>query len=103
MDIGAELFAIACGLRVREHDREGAPRAGRGGRPSCADLFCKQARRRVDALFTELWANDDDDDYELAQDVLDGRYKWLEEGIVDPSGDGPMIADQPEEVAGAAS
>lgn len=31
--------------------------------------------------------------------VLDGRYQWLEEGIVDPSGYGPLIADQPEEVA----
>ena len=29
-----------------------------------ADLFCKQARRRADALFDELWANDDDDQYE---------------------------------------
>jgi hypothetical protein len=23
--------------------------------------------------------------------VLDGRYGWLEEGILDPAGDGPMI------------
>jgi hypothetical protein len=23
--------------------------------------------------------------------VLAGRYLWLEEGIADPSGDGPMI------------
>jgi hypothetical protein len=25
--------------------------------------------------------------------VLEGRYGWLEEGIVDPSGDGPMIPE----------
>ena len=28
-----------------------------------ADLFCPQARRRVDRLFDELWANDDDANY----------------------------------------
>jgi hypothetical protein len=28
--------------------------------------------------------------------VLDGRYTWLEEGIIDPSGEGPMIAGRPE-------
>jgi hypothetical protein len=30
--------------------------------------------------------------------VLDGRYTFVEEGVVDPSGDGPMIAAQPEGV-----
>jgi len=49
------------------------------------------ARRRADALFGELWANDDDSRYQAAQNVLDGRYKWLEEGILDPAGDGPMM------------
>jgi hypothetical protein len=58
-----------------------------------ADLFCRQARRRVDHLFADLWANDDELNYEGAMKVLDGRYKWVEEGIVDPSGEGPMIAD----------
>jgi hypothetical protein len=28
--------------------------------------------------------------------VLEGRYSWVEEGIVDPSGAGPMIQSQPE-------
>ena len=26
---------------------------------------------------------------------MDGRYEWLEEGILDPSGAGPMVAEQP--------
>ena len=33
---------------------------------------------------------------ELAMQVLAGDHAWLEEGIADPSGDGPMIAAQPE-------
>jgi hypothetical protein len=23
--------------------------------------------------------------------VLDGRYSWVEDGVIDPSGEGPMI------------
>ena len=63
-----------------------------------ADLFCKQARGRVDRLFDELWSNNDDANYAGAQAVLDGRFKWVEEGIADPSGDGPMIASQPDSI-----
>jgi len=37
------------------------------------------------------WANDDSTQYAAAQHVMAGRYMWLEEGIADPSGDGPMI------------
>jgi hypothetical protein len=66
-----------------------------------AELFCSQARRRADALFHELWANDDVDNYKAAQKVLEGRYSWLEEGIADPSGEGPAVAAAPEEVATA--
>ena len=36
----------------------------------------------VDTLFHELWANDDDARYGAAQNVMAGRYTWLEEGIV---------------------
>jgi hypothetical protein len=56
-----------------------------------ADLFCAQARRRADRLFTELWANDDDAQYEVAQQVLSGRYEWFEQDVLDPAGGGPMM------------
>jgi hypothetical protein len=59
-----------------------------------ADLFCRQARRRADVLFEELWHNDDDLNTKRAFGVLDGRYRWVEEGVIDPSGDGPMIPDE---------
>lgn len=29
----------------------------------------------------------------LVRGVLSGTYTWLEEGVLDPSGDGPWIAD----------
>ncbi len=90
VDIGAELFAIsaAC-VRTQMLLVDHAPEAGRA--VELAELFCRGARRRVDRRFHELWANDDGRDNAAAQRVLRGAYTWLEEGILDPSGDGPMI------------
>ena len=81
VDIGAELFAIASSVVyadtiAREHpDRRRAAY-------DLADLFACQARRRVDALFTALWHNDDAAGYANAQKLLDGRYTWLEDGVL---------------------
>jgi hypothetical protein len=52
----------------------------------------------VEALFHGLWANDDHADHDAGQRILDGRYRWLEEGVIDPSGEGPMIGAQPKSV-----
>jgi hypothetical protein len=39
-----------------------------------------------------LWTNTDSGDVQLTNDVLDGRYTWLEGGILDQSeGTGPWI------------
>src|SRR4051812_2614427 len=98
VDIGAELFAIASAAvyanTIKTEHPERAEQAF-----ELADLFAKQARRRVDELFSSVFANDDDAAYKTAQKVLEGRYTWLEEGVADPSGDGPMIAGQPEDLA----
>jgi alkylation response protein AidB-like acyl-CoA dehydrogenase len=97
VDIGAELFAVssAC-VYAQTIGREHPER--REQALELADLFARQARLRIDALFTALWSNEDDVNYAAAQRLLDGRYGWLEHGIIDPSGEGPMIAEQPEEV-----
>src|SRR5215207_3468433 len=95
VDIGAELFAIAAAATYATTIKTEHPERGEEAY-ALADLFCKQARGRVDALFSALWSNNDDANYKAAQDVLAGRFTWLEDGIADPSGDGPMIAAQPE-------
>jgi hypothetical protein len=58
-----------------------------------ADAFCRQARIRVAELFDRLWTNTDDLDRTVVKGVVGGAYTWLEEGIIDPSDDGPWIAD----------
>jgi hypothetical protein len=47
-----------------------------------ADLFCRQARRRIDSLFDRVFSNEDVPTYALAQRVLDGQHLWLESGLV---------------------
>ncbi|MGW1553069.1 hypothetical protein [Streptomyces sp. NPDC002346] len=38
-------------------------------------------------------ANTDQLDRRVVDGVLSGAYLWLEQGVVDPSGEGPWIAD----------
>src|SRR5215207_7536327 len=90
VDIGAELYAIACACVYADTIGREQPNR-RQEVMELADLFCGQARRRADRLFAELWANDDHAQYEVAQQVLAGRYAWFEEDVLDPAGDGPMM------------
>ena len=96
VDIGAELFAMSSAVAYAETiGREHPERKTQAA--ELAELFCGQAKRRADGLFHELWANDDDANRGAAQKILDGRYSWLEDGIADPSGDGPMIPPEVEQ------
>jgi hypothetical protein len=100
VDIGAELFAISSAVVYADTIRKEQPQRGDEAF-ELAELFCSQARRRADQLFHDLWANDDVDNYQAAQRVLEGRYGWFEEGVADPSGSGPAVAEAPPEVAEA--
>ncbi|MFD9408364.1 acyl-CoA dehydrogenase family protein [Streptomyces sp. NPDC059989] len=91
VDIGAELFAMSAACVRAEHLRA----TGEHGREAyqLADAFCRQSRIRVEELFGRLWTNTDEIDRKVVEGVLTGTYTWLEEGVIDPSGDGPWIAD----------
>ncbi|WP_330287456.1 acyl-CoA dehydrogenase family protein [Streptomyces sp. NBC_00576] len=91
VDIGAELFAMSAACVRAELLRS----QGHNGREAyqLADVFCRQARVRVEELFGRLWTNTDDLDRAVVKGVLAGTYTWLEEGVVDLSGEGPWIAD----------
>ncbi|MET9533489.1 MULTISPECIES: acyl-CoA dehydrogenase family protein [unclassified Streptomyces] len=91
VDIGAELFAMSAAC-VRAELLRSSDDHGREAY-QLADAFCRQARLRIDELFGRLWANTDELDRKVVSGVLSGTYTWLEEGIVDASGEGPWIAD----------
>jgi alkylation response protein AidB-like acyl-CoA dehydrogenase len=87
VDIGAELFAMSA-VCVRAT----AERAEHPENVELADLFCRQARLRVDELFTGLWSNTDSIDVAAAKRILAGRYAALEEGVATPPTDLPWVA-----------
>jgi alkylation response protein AidB-like acyl-CoA dehydrogenase len=81
VDIGAELFAISatCAYAmkcVKENPADQTP-------IRLADLFCRQARDRIDVLFSQVFNSNDPITYEVAQEVLRGDFKWLEKGIIE--------------------
>jgi alkylation response protein AidB-like acyl-CoA dehydrogenase len=82
VDIGAELFAISSAVVYAQTLQAEQP-ARAAEAVQLADVFCRQARRRADALFAAVFDNDDDVAYALAQDVLAGTFAWDEEGVLD--------------------
>jgi alkylation response protein AidB-like acyl-CoA dehydrogenase len=78
VDIGAELFAIAatCSRAYAE------TKQGNKGAIALADVFCREARLRIDDLFENLYGPTDDAVYRLSQQVLKGEHAWLESGII---------------------
>lgn len=80
VDVGTELFVIAATCsRAQSLLRSGD--AAEGVR-ELADLACSGARLRIDRAFSGLSDNVDRPGYRLAQGVLEGRYEWLERGVV---------------------
>jgi alkylation response protein AidB-like acyl-CoA dehydrogenase len=91
VDIGAELFAMSATCVRAEAQRAADPIVGAQAY-ELAETFCEQATLRVEALFHALWSNTDSSDVRLSNHLLEGRYTWLEEGMVDQSeGTGPWI------------
>jgi alkylation response protein AidB-like acyl-CoA dehydrogenase len=80
VEIGAELLAISavCARARAETTRDPSST----GPLELADLFCRQARRRVHDKFENVFFNDDARAYRVAQKVLKGAHAWLERGIV---------------------
>ena len=80
VDIGTELFAISASCsRAQQMIKEGS-------HPETViplvDYFCKASRLRIEHLFQYAKQNHDRESYRLARSVLDGKYTWMEEGIV---------------------
>ena len=79
VEIGAELLAItaACSRAQAMVTKDPANR----GPVELADLFSRQARRRVEERFAAVFDNDDLAAYAVAQQVIRNEHTWLEQGM----------------------
>jgi len=80
VNIGTDLFAMSASI---SH----ASMLARQGKDSAnavelCDLFCRTARRRIHREFDDLFRNDDSRVYQVGRNVFDGKYQWIEEGIM---------------------
>ena len=76
VDFGAELFAMTAVISRAATD--GAP----AGSERLADLFCHQARRRINGLHRAIYCNDDKLAYSVAREVLDDNFPELNDNII---------------------
>ena len=82
VNIGTDLFAMAtscarAALLVSKNPADKGP-------VELADLFCRDATKRVRGHFHSMFKNDDAYAYRIARNALDGKYSWLEDGIIPP-------------------
>ncbi len=80
VDIGTELFVMAstcarANLLVKRDPANIHPE-------HLANFFCKESRRRIEALFAALSDNDDGQAYKLAKSTLAGEHRWMEQDII---------------------
>jgi len=79
VDIGAELFAMTAAC-ARAHSLAGQ---GQSNAVELADVFCREARVRIETTFRGMFGPNDIALSRTARAVLDSEYAWLEAGIVD--------------------
>ncbi len=82
VDIVMELFvmsAVVSRARRMQDDRH----VEAAHALQLADLFCRQARRRVRKSFASLWNNDDALLNAVSSGVLAGSHDWLRKGAID--------------------
>ncbi len=80
VNIGTDLFAMAAtcsraAMLVSKNPNDTSS-------VELADLFCLDARMRINRLFRNIFRNKDTYAYKIARNALDGKYTWLEDGII---------------------
>jgi alkylation response protein AidB-like acyl-CoA dehydrogenase len=80
VDVGADLFAMAAACSKAQ--AMGRLQPSEQSPVELADLFCRLARLRITHAMRALHRNEDRPSIRAAQDVLAGRFAWLEDGIV---------------------
>jgi hypothetical protein len=80
VNIGTDLFAMACACSRASYLTAQNP--SDTGPDELADLFCREATLRIKREFHAQKENDDKMIYRLGRNFMEGKYQWLETGIV---------------------
>ena len=59
-------------------------RDGRENAVDLADVFCSEARMRIETNFRQLFDNHDEESYKLVTKMLKGDYDWFRGPMVEP-------------------
>jgi alkylation response protein AidB-like acyl-CoA dehydrogenase len=82
VDIGTDLFAMSAAVSYA------TMLAKKGGEAKnavdLADVFCREARMRIEANFANLFTDHDDAAYRLVLKLMKGDYDWLRGEVVEP-------------------
>jgi alkylation response protein AidB-like acyl-CoA dehydrogenase len=82
VDIGTDLFAMAAAISYA------TMLAKKGGDTKnamdLADLFCREARMRIETNFRYLFTDHDEAAYKVVSKLLKGEYEWFEGDLVQP-------------------
>jgi hypothetical protein len=82
VDIGTDLFAMAASISYA------TMLAKKGGEQKnavdLADVFCREARMRIETNFRQLFDNHDEQSYRLVLKLLKGEYDWFRGQMVEP-------------------
>ncbi len=83
VNVGTDLFAMAatCAHAIYKVQQNPSDK----GPVELADLFCRQARGRIEKDFRHLFINSDAFAYKIAKNTLESKYSWLENDIIQPS------------------
>ena len=89
VDIGTDLFAMSAAISyaaMLSKKKESA------NAMELADVFCREARMRIDQNFRTLFDNHDEESYKLVSKLLKGEFDWLKGQVVEP------VVPTPEQV-----
>jgi alkylation response protein AidB-like acyl-CoA dehydrogenase len=82
VDIGTDLFAMAAAISYATMlAKKGG--AEKKNAVDLADVFCREARMRIDANFDNLFTDHDDAAYKLVMNLLKGDFEWFKGQVVD--------------------
>jgi alkylation response protein AidB-like acyl-CoA dehydrogenase len=80
VDIGTDLFAMSAAISYATM----LAKKGQKNAVDLADVFCREARMRIDANFSNLFTDHDAAAYRLVSNLLKGEYDWFKGQMVEP-------------------